>query len=355
MTKIYLIRHAEAEGNIYRRAHGHYNGGIIGRGYKQIELLADRFSNEKIDAVYSSDLERACVTAGPVCRLHNLPLNTTEKLREVNIGVWEDEAWGDLEYNEPEMSRYFTTDPARWAVRGSEGYMDVRKRMTDCICELARNHDGGTIAAFSHGFAIRAFLCAVSGFGSNEVSKVPYCDNTAVTLLTYDSGELVIKYQGDNSHLTRELSTFAHQTWWREGEDDISENLHYLPFDKERDKLLADYCLSKYSGAFSADNEYTAFHGNEAVGIVGLNTSKENNDNAGWLADLAVMPEFQKMDFGVQLIGQAVSALRKLKKEKLCVELPESEPTVNFFLKHDFAIRDQTGPRYILEKSIRNW
>ena len=32
MTKIYLIRHAEAEGNLYRMAHGHYNGMIkIGR------------------------------------------------------------------------------------------------------------------------------------------------------------------------------------------------------------------------------------------------------------------------------------------------------------------------------------
>ena len=28
MTKIYLIRHAEAEGNLYRMAHGHYNGMI---------------------------------------------------------------------------------------------------------------------------------------------------------------------------------------------------------------------------------------------------------------------------------------------------------------------------------------
>ena len=26
MTKLYLIRHAEAEGNLYRIAHGQYNG-----------------------------------------------------------------------------------------------------------------------------------------------------------------------------------------------------------------------------------------------------------------------------------------------------------------------------------------
>ena len=34
MTRIYLVRHAEAEGNLYRIAHGHYNGLITARGYK---------------------------------------------------------------------------------------------------------------------------------------------------------------------------------------------------------------------------------------------------------------------------------------------------------------------------------
>lgn len=33
MTRIYLVRHAEAEGNLYRIAHGHYNGLITARGY----------------------------------------------------------------------------------------------------------------------------------------------------------------------------------------------------------------------------------------------------------------------------------------------------------------------------------
>ena len=40
MTTIYLIRHAEAEGNRYRRAHGWYNSTITDRGYLQIAALA---------------------------------------------------------------------------------------------------------------------------------------------------------------------------------------------------------------------------------------------------------------------------------------------------------------------------
>ncbi len=39
MTTIYLIRHAEAEGNLYRRIHGQYDSLVTKRGYKQIAAL----------------------------------------------------------------------------------------------------------------------------------------------------------------------------------------------------------------------------------------------------------------------------------------------------------------------------
>jgi probable phosphoglycerate mutase len=63
MTRIYLIRHAEAEGNIYRRAQGQYDSLVTTNGYLQLEALRARFHGEKIDAVYSSDLFRARETA----------------------------------------------------------------------------------------------------------------------------------------------------------------------------------------------------------------------------------------------------------------------------------------------------
>ena len=60
MTRLYLIRHAEAEGNLYRVAHGHCNGLITNyRGYQQIDALRERFRKVDIDAVYSSSTRRS--------------------------------------------------------------------------------------------------------------------------------------------------------------------------------------------------------------------------------------------------------------------------------------------------------
>ena len=58
MTTIYLIRHAEAEGNLYRIAQGQANSSITDRGERQIQALARRFADIPIDAVYDNDLYR---------------------------------------------------------------------------------------------------------------------------------------------------------------------------------------------------------------------------------------------------------------------------------------------------------
>ena len=90
MTRIYLIRHAEAEGNLYRRVHGWYNSLITDNGYRQIAALKGRFDNIPIDAVYSSDLFRTMTTAKAIYESHALELRTRSDLREIGVSVWED-------------------------------------------------------------------------------------------------------------------------------------------------------------------------------------------------------------------------------------------------------------------------
>ena len=66
MTKIYLVRHAQAEGNLYRRAHGMYDSLVTPQGYAQIEALRRRFADIPVDAVYSSPLLRTRTTAAAI-------------------------------------------------------------------------------------------------------------------------------------------------------------------------------------------------------------------------------------------------------------------------------------------------
>ena len=122
MTSVYLIRHAEAEGNLYRRCHGWYNSLVTDNGYRQIAALEKRFEGVQIDAVYSSDLFRTMTTAGAIYKPRGLVLHTDKDLREIHSGVWEDKTWGELWQEDPRgLDAFNHSDPA-WQVQGSETF-----------------------------------------------------------------------------------------------------------------------------------------------------------------------------------------------------------------------------------------
>ena len=202
MTTIYLIRHAEAEGNLYRIAQGQDNSNLTDRGWRQVKALERRFAGISIDAVYSSDLYRTCATASAVFLPKELPLHKEPALREINVGVWERCTWGDLDRQYPRQLEDFREHLDRWHVEGAETGEQVRERVLNAVQRLAEKHDGQTIALFSHGYAIRLLLSYLQGYSVAEMSKLSTGDNTAVSCLTWENGELHIVFQNDNSHLT---------------------------------------------------------------------------------------------------------------------------------------------------------
>ena len=318
-------------------------------------LLKKRFESEKINAVYSSDLTRTRVTATALSEPRGLDITTTEMLREVCVGEWEDISWGDIGSIYPEMSANFGHDPAKWRVGGSEPYEDVIKRMMDFIKDTARRHDGEVIAFFSHGFAIRAFFCCLLGISSEEVWKIKYCDNTAVALLNYDNGELTVEYQGDNSHLSQETSTFARQKWWRAEKNMATENLRYVPLDKVRDSAIINSYHLEAGKRAAADKEYAAFLEDEPVGLLGLDTEKGSNEGCGWISSIYIDPDYRDMRFGVQLIGHAISEYRRMRRETLWIEAPRDSIVFHLCKNYGFEVVSDKGDRLLMEKYIRNW
>ena len=119
MTTLYLIRHAEAEGNLYRRIHGWYDALVTPNGLRQIEALEGRFAGVPVDAVYSSDLYRTKTTAKAVYLPKGLSLHTDPGLREVHMGDWEDHPWGGIRETDGERLPLFNrSDPSWRAPRG---------------------------------------------------------------------------------------------------------------------------------------------------------------------------------------------------------------------------------------------
>ncbi|MBR6258957.1 MAG: GNAT family N-acetyltransferase [Oscillospiraceae bacterium] len=327
MTRVFIIRHAEAEGNLYRRMHGQYDSDLTELGKKQLIPLSARFRDIKLDAVYSSDLKRAYLTAGAVAEIRKIPVITTERLREVNLGEWEDRPWGDASAFYHEQLSFFNNDPAKWHVEGSEDFYHTRNRMTDLLRELSWKHEGGIIALVSHGMAIRCLMSAILDIPSEDISRIQHCDNTAVAELTVDNsaGRAEVLYLGDSSHLTDEVSRFRKQIWWRENVDYDASSMRFTPLSPEEDREL--YELVRPGGWETAcrrvkDNENSvvwALYKGEKAGLIELDFRRDREKGVGWIDWYYMREAWRGLAVSVQLLGHAVSWYRRDGRDALAI------------------------------------
>ena len=102
-TQIYLIRHCESEGNACRRNHAQFDGIVTRKGLVQSEVLADRFDEVPLTALYSSDAYRARMTAEPLAARKKLKIRYRRLLREYTIGCWEGLSIGDTALRYPDL------------------------------------------------------------------------------------------------------------------------------------------------------------------------------------------------------------------------------------------------------------
>lgn len=375
MTEVYLIRHAEAEGNIYRRIHGQYDSLVTENGKKQIEALAARFADVPVAACYSSDLTRTRLTAQAICVPHKLELHTDPRFREVHMGVWEEHTFGEIAETEPEALWYFNNDPEHWSVPGSEAFADYTGRFIAAMTEKAAAHDGQTIAIVAHGAVIRGILQRL--FFSQEKEEAGHCDNTGVAHLLYADGRFTLDYYNDNSHLPEEISTLARQSWWRKGGDPrYDSNLHFVPLADEQTYLAArrDAWVTVYGNddGFRGEGFWRearesarnapcslaqAMMGQTAIGLIQLDPQRFAGRDIGYIPFLFLAPEWRGKGLGAQLIGHAVGFYRPLGRKKLQLSVaPTNAAALRFYEKHGFVQVGKTpgahGELFLMEKNI---
>ena len=381
MTTIYLIRHAEAEGNLYRRIHGWYDSLITDNGFAQIAALERRFQDIHIDAVYSSDLYRTRTTARAVYVPKNLPLCTHPGLRELHMGEWEDQPWGGVGHFQPEELRRFNVSDPTWRAPGGESLGDLGERMTRAVVEIAQKHPDQTAAIFSHGTAIRQAAANARGVAPEDWVHLRHSDNTAVTCLQWGGTRLSLVYEGDNSHLDESISTLARQSWWRKDTRGVTSdvNLWYRPLDFGREEGI--YLEARREAWRTVHGEGPAFDGegflqaarqdsarngwgvtcamtgDRLAGIVQLDTERYAGEGAGYIPFCYIFPELRGQGLGIQLIGQAVSVFRPLGRDRLRLRCaPYNAAAQHFYASHGFVkIGEEQGSRVpldILEKYI---
>ncbi len=216
MTKLILVRHAEAEGNILRRFHGITNSLLTENGHLQAKRLSERMRDEPIDILYTSDLSRTQTTAEYISNIKNLDCKMKKELREINGGVWENQPWDELPVKWPEDYENWEKKPHLLEMPGGETMVDFQNRVVEAVLKIIRKNKGKRICVVTHGTVIKALLCYFKKIELCDFPKLKWCDNASITVVNINNDSYNVVLEGDNSHLG-DLSTLAKQNWWKTG------------------------------------------------------------------------------------------------------------------------------------------
>lgn len=157
----------------------------------QAEAVADRIGGlKRVDAVYTSPLERTRETAKPIAARRGTKAKVERGLLECDFGEWTGGALKELS-KRPEwttVQRY----PSGFRFPGGESFAEMQARITGAVAGLVERHRGGVVVAVSHADPIKAAVADALGTHLDLFQRI-VVSPCSVTAISYGpSGPVVL-------------------------------------------------------------------------------------------------------------------------------------------------------------------
>ena len=176
MSRLFLIRHGETEGNALRIVQ-HPHIPLSPRGVVQAERLAERLAGEGIASIVTSDYARAMATAERLQRATGAPLIVEPLLRERNFGDLRGRPYAELGFD------MFEPDYAPPNGETRTVFHERVDRAWARVQELAAA-GGGRLAVVTHGLVCRSLAARHLVLADGETAPERW-DNTSLTIVDW--------------------------------------------------------------------------------------------------------------------------------------------------------------------------
>lgn len=201
--KITLVRHGQSTGNATECFTGQSDVKLSELGYLQAKLTSEALVKETFTAIYSSDLERARLTAEIIAENHNLPVNIDKRLREINLGVFQGKRFTEIAEKYPKEYEAISRRDPETIIPDGESHGMVRNRVIKAFNEIISNYTKGHILIVAHGgviFHINHYIFGIKEEDNFKISyKISNCSINRYELISDNRWRLV--NFNDESHL----------------------------------------------------------------------------------------------------------------------------------------------------------
>ena len=181
MTTIYLVRHGATDWNIDKRAQGTADIPLNEKGEMQALHTAEELAKTPVDAVYTSDLQRACYTAEAIARVHGLEIIKEPRFREIDQGEWTGLTVDEIRAKWPDRwgpARHYSERP------GGESPQQVRARALAALRDVVEKHPDDHVVIVSHGGTIRWISAESLGYDDHRSARIRGVGNGEVVCLS---------------------------------------------------------------------------------------------------------------------------------------------------------------------------
>lgn len=170
MNTFFIVRHGETENNRAKRLSGWIDTPLTSAGLLPTEAVIAKLKGVKIDALYSSDLGRAFITAYTLARGLDFTaeIGRLPGLREVSYGDAANMYSAEAYRLYPALDR-----DTHYTPPNGESLDHMQKRVFQIIDELNKAHTNETIVLVCHSGVMAALRASHIGqdFGEHNISE----------------------------------------------------------------------------------------------------------------------------------------------------------------------------------------
>jgi len=182
MATLLLIRHGHTDAAGKRLTGWHPGVHLNDRGRAEADRLVERLDGVRVEAIYSSPLERCRETAAPLAKARRLSVHIRRRLIETGYGEWTGRSIAQV--RKTKLWRTVERVPSAMRFPGGESLLEVQARAVDEINRIAQAHPKGVVVVVSHADPIRLVIAQVAGADVDHLHRlvVDTCSITAVSL-----------------------------------------------------------------------------------------------------------------------------------------------------------------------------
>ena len=186
-TTLILVRHGESNANGNGFFAGQLDIGLSQRGLQQAELTAQYIrENYHVDAIYSSDLQRAYHTALPIAKACDVEIIALPQLREIFAGEWQGVTFDELQTRYSDSFCVWRNNIGKAQPPNGESVEALSDRIWNAVQEIVRKEEGKTVVIVTHATPIRTLMCRIKGMELNQMKQIPWVSNASLSVVCAD-------------------------------------------------------------------------------------------------------------------------------------------------------------------------